>query len=287
MVEGDRGTSAAMRDVMPAFVRDLSFGALPADVVAQGQRCLLDLIGVAAAGSRTHSARIANAYAATQLCGRERDARILFDGRRASLAGAAFAGAATIDALDAHDGHVLTKGHAGVAVLPTLLAVIDGAHRGEPRGRRRARVPRPARARLRNRDARRHRAARERHRLSLLGRVECARLRRRRRAPLVASTTRGSATRWASPNTAARADRSCAFAIRPTMVKDGSAGARMRASPRRCSRATASPARRRSPSSATTRAHLARSRQRAGASASSTSRRIRSVAGRSRRSRRR
>ena len=121
MVEGDRGTSAAMRAVVPAFVRDLSFGALPADVVAQVQRCLLDLIGVAAAGSRTQSARIANAYAATQLCGRERDARILFDGRRAGLAGAAFAGAATIDALDAHDGHVLTKGHAGVAILPSVI----------------------------------------------------------------------------------------------------------------------------------------------------------------------
>jgi 2-methylcitrate dehydratase PrpD len=37
-----------------------------------------------------------------------------------------FAGAATIDAIDAHDGHVLTKGHAGVAILPTLLAMIDG-----------------------------------------------------------------------------------------------------------------------------------------------------------------
>jgi 2-methylcitrate dehydratase PrpD len=51
---------------------------------------------------------------------------MLFDGRRAGLAGAAFAGAATIDALDAHDGHVLTKGHAGVAILPALLAFLEG-----------------------------------------------------------------------------------------------------------------------------------------------------------------
>src|SRR4029078_1456186 len=47
-------------------------------------------------------------------------------GRRPTLAGAAFAGAATIDALDGHDGHVLTKGHAGVAGLPALLAFVDG-----------------------------------------------------------------------------------------------------------------------------------------------------------------
>jgi 2-methylcitrate dehydratase PrpD len=50
---------------------------------------------------------------------------MLFDGRRASPAGAAFAGATTIDSFDAHDGHVLIKGHAGVVVLPTLLAMVD------------------------------------------------------------------------------------------------------------------------------------------------------------------
>ncbi len=109
-----------------AFVRDLSFTDLPADVVVQAKRCLLDLIGVAAAGSRTPVAAMVNAYASTQLAGRDRDARILFDARRAGLAGAAFAGATTIDAFDAHDGHVLTKGHAGVAVLPALLAYFDG-----------------------------------------------------------------------------------------------------------------------------------------------------------------
>jgi 2-methylcitrate dehydratase PrpD len=114
------------------FVRDLDFADLPLDVVAQAQRCLLDLIGVAAAGSRTRASALAKGYAATQMCGADRDARILFDGRRASLAGAAFAGASTIDAFDAHDGHPLTKGHAGAAILPAILALIDGAQGGEP-----------------------------------------------------------------------------------------------------------------------------------------------------------
>jgi 2-methylcitrate dehydratase PrpD len=144
MAEGDRRASigAAPADNLVggakpfgdvfAFVRDLAFDALPPDVVAQARRCLVDLIGVAAAGSRTDAAAIASAYAATQLLSRDRDARILFDGRRAGLAGAAFAGASTIDALDAHDGHVFTKGHAGAAILPALLAVIDGAKPGEP-----------------------------------------------------------------------------------------------------------------------------------------------------------
>jgi 2-methylcitrate dehydratase PrpD len=109
-----------------AFARELEFDALPEDVVRIALRCLLDLVGVAAAGARTPAAAIVNAYASTQMCGRDHEARMLFDGRRAGLAGAAFAGASTIDAIDAHDGHVLTKGHAGVALLPALLAYIDG-----------------------------------------------------------------------------------------------------------------------------------------------------------------
>ncbi|HET6802554.1 MAG TPA: MmgE/PrpD family protein, partial [Casimicrobiaceae bacterium] len=113
-----------MNDVV-TFVRTLALESIPADVVRQAERCLLDLIGVAAGGARTPAASIVNAYAATHMTSREGGARILFDGRRASAAGAAFAGATTIDALDAHDGHVLTKGHGGVAVLPALLAAID------------------------------------------------------------------------------------------------------------------------------------------------------------------
>jgi 2-methylcitrate dehydratase PrpD len=119
----DDGAAVSYTDAA-AFVQELSFDALPRDVVEQAKRCLLDLIGVAAAGSRTEASRIANAYAASQLGGNP-SARLLFDGRRAGLAGAAFAGATTIDAIDAHDGHVLTKGHAGAAVLPALLALAD------------------------------------------------------------------------------------------------------------------------------------------------------------------
>jgi 2-methylcitrate dehydratase PrpD len=127
----DRGateTATAFPDVA-AFVRGITFADLPPDVALQATRCLLDLIGVAAAGTRTRASGIARSYAASQLCGRDETARMLFDGRRAGIAGAAFAGAATIDAIDGHDGHVLTKGHAGVAILPALLALCDGANR--------------------------------------------------------------------------------------------------------------------------------------------------------------
>ena len=106
-------TNAGIFADVPAFVQGLAFADLPADVVAQARRCLLDLIGVATAGSRTRAAQIVNNYAATQLRNSETEARMLFEGRRASPAGAAFSGAATIDSYDAHDGHVLIKGHAG------------------------------------------------------------------------------------------------------------------------------------------------------------------------------
>ena len=91
---------------------------------------------MAVAGSRTPSAAITNAFATAQMASPpgERGARLLFDGRRASMAGAAYAGASTIDAFDAHDGHRLTKGHAGVALLPSLLAFVDAAAQ-RPEGR--------------------------------------------------------------------------------------------------------------------------------------------------------
>lgn len=110
---------------VPNFVRRLRFDELPIDVVAQVRRCLLDLIGVAVAGSRTDGSQLACRHAAAHMRGSDGQPRILLDGRRASPAGAAFAGAAMLDSFDAHDGHVLVKGHVGVATLPALLAFVD------------------------------------------------------------------------------------------------------------------------------------------------------------------
>jgi 2-methylcitrate dehydratase PrpD len=126
MPDDARAKSAVAADAQVAdFVDALTFDALPHDVVRQAQRCLLDLIGVAGAGTTTRMSAIARDYSATHLCGGERSSRILFDGRRSSSAGAAFAGATTIDSIDAHDGHPFTKGHAGVAIFPALLALAD------------------------------------------------------------------------------------------------------------------------------------------------------------------
>lgn len=112
------------------FVHEIRYEDLPEEVTHQAKRCLLDLVGVAAAGSQTKLAAIARDHAVTQYAAGDTGARLLFDGRHVSTVGAALAGAATIDSFDAHDGHVLTKGHIGAAVLPALLAYVDSAATG-------------------------------------------------------------------------------------------------------------------------------------------------------------
>ncbi len=110
---------------LTSFIHRMRYQDLPEQVITQARRCVLDLLGVAAGGTQTQLSHIIRRHAVRHFSGRDQEARILFDGRRASMAGAALAGGMTIDSLDAHDGHVLTKGHAGVAVLPTVLAFAD------------------------------------------------------------------------------------------------------------------------------------------------------------------
>ncbi len=105
------------------FIHDTTFDSLPAERVKDAVRCLGDTLGVAAGGSRTTLSRIISNHAASQFGGG--CAHIWWDGRQVSPAGAALANAMTIDSLDAHDGHKLTKGHVGCGVVPGLVAVMQ------------------------------------------------------------------------------------------------------------------------------------------------------------------
>jgi 2-methylcitrate dehydratase PrpD len=105
------------------FIHDTAFDVLPPVIVSEAIRCLTDTLGVAAGGSRTQLSRIIRNHAARQFGGGR--AAIWWDGRDASPAGAALANAMTIDALDAHDGHKLTKGHVGCGVIPALIALMQ------------------------------------------------------------------------------------------------------------------------------------------------------------------
>lgn len=107
------------------WISRLDFQDISDEVRRHARRSLLDLIGVAAGGRATKNAEIVCNHAADHSGPGKHGARMLFDGRRVSVPGAAMAGAAMIDSLDAHDGHRLAKGHAGVVVLPALLSVSD------------------------------------------------------------------------------------------------------------------------------------------------------------------
>ncbi|MEO1613102.1 MAG: MmgE/PrpD family protein, partial [Pseudomonadota bacterium] len=115
------------------FLHDLRFEDLPEHVVGWAETCLKDLLCVAAAGSETELSRLIRAHAASQFAAGDRGARMLFDGRRVSPAGAALAGGMTIDSVDAHDGWKPCKGHAGCGLLPSLIAFSEAEGRDDGR----------------------------------------------------------------------------------------------------------------------------------------------------------
>ena len=105
------------------FIHDTTFDSLPSAAIHEAVRCFVDTLGVAVGGSQTKLSQIIHAHAARQFGGD--DSTLWQDGRKVSAAGAALANGMTIDALDAHDGHKLTKGHVGCGVLPGLIAVME------------------------------------------------------------------------------------------------------------------------------------------------------------------
>ena len=101
------------------FLHSADADTIPQEMLGLGRKWLLDLLRVAAGATGTAMSRLIRNHAAEHFAQNQRKAAILFDGRLVSPGGAALAGGMTIDALDAHDGHKLTK---GCGVLPALLA---------------------------------------------------------------------------------------------------------------------------------------------------------------------
>lgn len=111
------------------FSLDLTLSDIPDDVIARAEDLLLDTIGVAASALDTDAAGIARDMAESLFMPGDPNhaGRMLFDGRPVSLAGACYASATQIDSLDAHDGYLPVKGHAGVALVPAVLHFADAA----------------------------------------------------------------------------------------------------------------------------------------------------------------
>ena len=106
------------------FIHGLQFHELPAETIHMSRRCLVDTLAIWASGMATKPSQVARDYAVRRYSGGPDCVPMPFDGRAVNAVGYAFAGAATIDAVDGHDGHQHCKGHAGVAILPALLAEI-------------------------------------------------------------------------------------------------------------------------------------------------------------------
>ncbi len=104
------------------FLHDTNYSDLPPGVINFARRCLLDLVGVMAAGSKTDLSRLIIAHSKEHFAAGELKAAIMLDGSSVSPGGAGLANGMMIDSIDAHDGFKPAKGHVGCHVLPTLLA---------------------------------------------------------------------------------------------------------------------------------------------------------------------
>lgn len=119
-----------------AWASGLRCEDIPAGVRQRALDLLLDTLGVGIAAGRTPAGGIAYDLACSQFAAGDAAAHLPFDGRRVSPAGAAYAFATRIDNLDGHDGYQPAKGHAGVVLVPALLAV--GASHGTSTSGRKA-----------------------------------------------------------------------------------------------------------------------------------------------------
>jgi 2-methylcitrate dehydratase PrpD len=99
------------------------FERLPADVVEQAKRALLDYLGVAIGGASMPMAQIAASYF-VELGGKP-EASLILDDRRLPAIHAALVNGVYGHALDMDDGHRMAAGHPGVATLPAALAAAE------------------------------------------------------------------------------------------------------------------------------------------------------------------
>ncbi|NVO58294.1 MmgE/PrpD family protein [Rhodobacteraceae bacterium B1Z28] len=112
-------------------VADFTLGSrvedFPDSTLRAAALMLLDTLGITIGAGPMQAGRIARDSAAALYGAGEQGfgARMLFDGRRVSVAGAAYAAATQTDNLDGHDGYNPTKGHIGVVVVPALAALAE------------------------------------------------------------------------------------------------------------------------------------------------------------------
>lgn len=107
------------------FCRDFDFLDAPIKTQEILKNSLLDIVGVMAGAVSNDTSKAMRRFARLHYPAGTYTSRLIFDGQRVNILGAAWAGGFSADSLDAHEGHFLSKGHAGATVVPALLALAD------------------------------------------------------------------------------------------------------------------------------------------------------------------
>ncbi len=110
-------------DLVANFVDETTWDQLPSSVRHIAHLTLLDTLGTTLVGTLTPVSQITADYATQRWPGDE--ATILLHDRRASAAGAAFANGYAANGIDIDDCALYTKGHPGVQIIPTALALAE------------------------------------------------------------------------------------------------------------------------------------------------------------------
>ena len=111
-----------------SFLKEFNYEDIPEVSKDNAARNFLDIIGVSASATKTELSKIIRTHSSEFYSHNPKTglpSSIWFDGTKVNAIGASLCNAMTIDALDAHDGQKLTKGHVGCGLIPSLIASME------------------------------------------------------------------------------------------------------------------------------------------------------------------
>jgi 2-methylcitrate dehydratase PrpD len=108
---------------LACYVLETSYPSFPKEVVHQGKRCFLDLLGVALGGAKQPLTRIL--LKTVKDFGGKPQATILGHGLKTNVMNAALVNGAMAHALDYDDTHSGSLGHPSAPLIPAVLAVAE------------------------------------------------------------------------------------------------------------------------------------------------------------------
>lgn len=115
--------SISVRELLAETVFRVDYRSLPADVIHQANRCVLDLIGVAHAGSAVGAAPLVGGV--IESLGGHKEATVFGGLPKMAAPFAAMVNTVSGHSLDMDDGHRHANAHIGVVTVPPALAIAE------------------------------------------------------------------------------------------------------------------------------------------------------------------